>query len=472
MTAPEAFPHPVPEDFADTLTQFVARARWFGGKGRPFAVTDAQRRIVSSGDGGENPAVSIELVTVTYTDELGGHDLYQLPLAWYPVAQDRLGHALVAVDGNTHVYDAVHDRRATHAWLRAFAGRPDPGLDTTLDFRHAGERDFDLTTHSTLFSGEQSNSSVAFGEDALMKVFRRVTPGINPDIEIHDALTRAGTTHVAALYGWLEETPTAGEPPLQLAMIQQFLRTASDGWELAVASARNLFAEADLHPEEVGGDFAGEAHRLGSVVAEIHALLREEFPTSPYDTSATLATMRRRLDEAVAIAPALASHVDAVQASFDRVVVDDSAPAQRVHGDLHLGQTLRTSLGWKLVDFEGEPAKPLAERRLPDSPWRDVAGMLRSFDYAARAVAKDLDVDAEGQPQIVYRAQEWVQRNRIAFLEGYAEFRGTPLTLPEGALIAAYEADKAVYEVVYETRNRPGWVDIPLDAIERIGGPR
>ena len=179
-------------------------------------------------------------------------------------------------------------------------------------------------------------------------------------------------------------------------MLQEFLRTASDGWELALTSARNLFAEADLHADEVGGDFAGEAHRLGIAVSEVHDLLRQEFGTQPYDAAATAAAMRQRLAAAEGVVPALADHRSSLEAVFSRVsnATDD---AQRVHGDLHLGQTLRTSLGWKLVDFEGEPAKPLAERRLPDSAWRDVAGMLRSFDYAAQSVVKDLhSADAPG----------------------------------------------------------------------------
>ncbi len=125
------------------------------------------------------------------------------------------------------------------------------------------------------------------------------------------------------------------------------------------------------------------------------------------------------------------------------------------------------------MDFEGEPAKPLAERRLSDSPWRDVAGMLRSFDYAAQSVVKDLHAAETPGSQISYRAKEWLERNRAAFLEGYVERRiergGEPLSPAEEAMIDAYEADKAVYEVIYEARNRPSWVDIPLQAIDRIG---
>jgi maltokinase len=255
-------------------------------------------------------------------------------------------------------------------------------------------------------------------------------------------------------------------------MLQQFLRTATEGWAFALASVRNLFAEADLHPDEVGGDFAAEAHRLGVAVAEVHAVLREEFPTGPLDPAATAAAMHARLDQTIETVPEVADVADAAREAFDRLAsTTGPATAQRVHGDLHLGQTLRTSRGWKLVDFEGEPAKPLAERVLPDSPWRDVAGMLRSFDYAARTVQRDLDLDEDGDSQIAYRGTEWVARNREAFLAGYAEAT-RPLTDDDLAMVAAYELDKAVYEVGYEARNRPAWLAIPLAALARAGGAR
>ena len=144
----------------------------------------------------------------------------------------------------------------------------------------------------------------------------------------------------------------------------------------------------------------------------------------------------------------------------------DDVPVQQIHADLHLGQTLRTVKGWKIVDFEGEPARPLAERQLPDSPWRDVAGMLRSFDYAPRVVERTFDdADHAAGEQRAYRAAEWSKRNRAAFLAAYA---GRELTREEHLLLSAYVADKAVYETVYEARNRPTWVTIPLDAISRV----
>jgi maltokinase len=181
--------------------------------------------------------------------------------------------------------------------------------------------------------------------------------------------------------------------------------------------------------------------------------------------------MDERLRAALDVVPGLAEHRDELTTRFEGIsgIAPGGHRAQRIHGDLHLGQTLRTSLGWKLVDFEGEPAKELGERRLPDSPWRDVAGMLRSFDYAARAVARDMSAaDDDEAAQIAYRAEEWVARNTTAFLDGYVGQRDAPLSGEERALITAYVADKAVYEAVYEARNRPTWLDIPLAALQRL----
>jgi len=306
-----------------------------------------------------------------------------------------------------------------------------------------------------------------------MKVFRKVTPGVNPDIEIHKVLTEQRSEHVAALYGWVEiETPQASEPVMQLAMLQQFLRTATDGWELALSSVRNLLGNPEMHATDSGGDFAYETTRLGEAVADVHRQLAESFPTETRGAEAAVAlaaTMNERLDRALAAVPDLAPHVDRVRGVFARVADLGGLEVQRIHGDLHLGQTLRTAKGWKIVDFEGEPAKSLAERVLPDSPWRDVAGMLRSFDYAARSIESS-QPGGEGDPELTdlrrMRASEWVNRNRNYFLVAY----GGDLTVEQRILLDAYVADKAVYETVYEARNRPGWLSIPLDALAQIGG--
>jgi maltokinase len=174
--------------------------------------------------------------------------------------------------------------------------------------------------------------------------------------------------------------------------------------------------------------------------------------------------MTERLEAAVAVVPELVEPAPALRELFAAVGSIGSGVVQRVHGDLHLGQTLRTSKGWKIVDFEGEPAKPLSERVLPDSRWRDVAGMLRSFDYAPRVAAMTAGAPGDdGEEQRAFRAAEWSARNQAAFLDAYV---GRELAAEEQTLLDAYVADKAVYECVYEARNRPTWLSIPLAALQ------
>jgi maltokinase len=450
----------------ESLKGSIAEARWFGGKGREFEIGDVHRlaEVPGSPDGG--PPTYVHLVELLYAD--GDVELYQVPLVFYAEPESRLDHAFVGwwedPDlGWVHAYDATHDRAAMAGWLHAFETKP----EGELRFERIPGHELDLEAPSALFSGEQSNSSVAFGEDSILKVFRKITPGINPDIAIHEVLTEAGSEHVAKLYGWVEAATEGGV--LHLAMLQQFLRTASDGWELALTSVRNLFAEADLHADEVGGDFAGESSRLGIALAEVHTTLAENFDTGTVPAAEVAEGMRSRLDEALPVVPELAPYTAQLRGAYDALAALGELEVQRIHADLHLGQTLRTVLGWKVVDFEGEPARPLSERVLPDSPWRDVAGMMRSFDYAAHAVQRSLaGHDETSAPQRARRADEWAARNKQHFLTAYAD---GDLTARQGTLLAAYVADKAVYECVYETRNRPAWVSIPLEAVARIGVP-
>jgi maltokinase len=460
--------HIEPQVFVD----YVVRTRWFGGKGRPFSVTGV-RRLGGLGTG--DPYVDVLLVELTYDDVPTGSpesvELYQVPLAYYTDSVHRLDHAFIGWwedprHGWVHAYDALHDRESTGLWLAAF-GRADlrPGDDDGLTFRTIPGHDLDLEAVGSLFSGEQSNSSVLFGEDSVLKVFRKITPGANPDITTHDALTRAGSTHVAHLYGWVEAGDT------HLGMLQQFLRTATDGWDLALTSVRDLMADPDTDVREAGGDFSGESGRLGEALGEVHADLRTAFPVTPIPAADVAAAMVDRLRRAQQVVPGLAPHVPALEALYARLAALGDLDGQTVHGDLHLGQTLRTSSGWKIVDFEGEPAKTLAERLLPDSPWRDVAGMLRSFDYAPHVAEQKAhphqgDTDAEARAERAERGREWTERQQRYFLTAYA---GGELTDEQRTVVSAYTADKAVYETVYETRNRPTWVEIPLAAVARIG---
>ncbi len=459
----------------EQLKLHLQNARWFGGKGREFEVVDVRRLSLPGSADPETTAplglVTVELVTIRY--ESGDTDVYQVPLSFYLGERPRLNHALVGVWeddelGHVWAYDALHDHSATPLWLHGFAEGEPLG---DLVFHRVADAEIDVHARSTVLTGEQSNSSLVFGEDSLMKVFRRVTPGHNPDIEILAALTETGNEHIASLYGWVETDAGDGSSEvLQLGILQQFLRTASDGWELALASLRNLYADGTANLEESGGDFASEAHRLGASVADMHASLASAFPTETWgagELDRLADDMHARLDAASAVVPEVQEHADGLRAVFDSIRHSDKPfQVQRVHGDLHLGQTLRTVKNWKIIDFEGEPAKPLEERRLPDSPWRDVAGMLRSFSYAAELSRLDRQqAVADDEAMVVELARAWAGRNRKAFLAGYQEATETEL---DDALITAYAADKAVYEAVYEARNRPTWLPIPLAALAHL----
>ncbi|MEV8359133.1 phosphotransferase [Microbacterium sp. NPDC076895] len=473
---------------AALLESYLVRTRWFGGKGRPFDVEQVRSVAeVPAQHGG--PSLTVFLVTVVYRDQDAGSEVYQVPLSGYDEMEERIGHAYVGAvgteSGPLHLYDAVHDREAMRIWLDGFIAAEATGtaqVDRLRFHRVPGGGPLDNSLVSAPMTGEQSNSSARFDDTAIMKLFRKLSPGINPDIEIHEELTRGGSEHIAQLYGWVE-IDVDGQL-LQTAMLQEFLATATDGFELAVASVRTLLADPQQRVEDSGGDFAGEAARLGEALASVHALMRSRFPagTRGGDTAAHLAhAMRGRLEEARRSVPGLETHVPQLLRLYDAVAALDGLDVQRVHGDLHLGQTLRTSHGWRIVDFEGEPGRPFAQRSLPDSPWRDVAGMLRSFDYAAAMIemswATDADTD-EGQALRAERAREWSARAREYFVAAYVAAissvdgsegdPGIDLTGPERVLLDAYVADKAVYEVMYEIRNRPTWVSIPLEALERV----
>ncbi|HJU96599.1 MAG TPA: aminoglycoside phosphotransferase [Jiangellaceae bacterium] len=444
------------------LSPWLPHQRWFAGKNAPV---DTVRTVNATRLREAEPEVWHLLVEVVQGER---RETYQVPVSFREVPDGRLEHVLVGETEGRYVYDALHDKDATGELLRRFEiqDRVDG-----LAFHTEPGAELPLGEPSLVLTAEQSNTSLAYGDAALLKVFRRVVPGVNPDIEIHDALTRAGNEFVAPMLGWLDGSwvSLSGERlEAGLAMLQTFLVTATDGWAIATTSVRDLYAEADLHADEVGGDFAGEAQRLGLATAEVHSAMAEVLPTRtfrPEDLRALAERMRSRLEAAVTTVPELTPYAPGLVGSFDRLAeLHSPVPVQRIHGDLHLGQVVRTVVGWKLVDFEGEPAKPLAERVALDSPIRDVAAMLRSFDYAARHL---LVIDHPGSEQIAYRAAEWAERNRAAFCEGYAKAAGHD-PREEQVLLRAYETDKVVYEAVYEARNRPDWLAIPLAGAENL----
>jgi maltokinase len=460
-----------PADLTDLVQQWIGLQRWFGGKGRAAEITLSELAILP----GTDPEVTIWLVRADYG--AGGVETYQLPLVVYPAPMAALDHVqlgtLTTPDGRTGwVYDALHDKAVTGAWL---TGIRDGVRTGSLVFHNESDAAaIPVQENSLVLSGEQSNTSLAFSDAAILKVFRRVQPGVNPDVEIHTALSRHGGKHLARILGSVEAVYDGQSH--SLAMLQEFMTTATDGWEAAKTSVRDLMAEADLHAEEAGGDFAAESHRLGAAVAQVHRELAEAFGTelaTPEDVLADIAAMRARLAEAATAVPGLDVLAPALDELFAASLVAEPGGIrlQRVHGDLHLAQALRTVHRWVIIDFEGEPLVALADRRALRSALRDVAGMLRSFDYVAQQYLLDTRGEPIGSPdanqQLAYRAAEWTQRNQDAFCTGYAEVAESD-PREHADWLRALEADKAIYEAVYESRNRPTWLPIPMAALTRL----
>ncbi|MCT9081030.1 maltokinase N-terminal cap-like domain-containing protein [Streptomyces fulvoviolaceus] len=426
----------------ELLRQWLPRQRWFAGKDRPvtelslLSMTELYpgclHLLVHTGHGGV-PAPG---------GATPAGDCYQLLLGVREHLSPRLGRALIgrAEEGplaGLTVYDALHDPRSAQLLLERLRH---PGAAGPLRFE--GDRSLPVPAGlpPRLLEAEQSNSSLVYGDELILKVFRRIQPGVNPDLEVPVALARQGCRRVPAPVAWFR---TTHPQEATLGVLQPYLRDASDGWALA------------LRALETGDDFTAQAHELGQATAEVHLALASAFPTgAPGENEFTAAAMTERLDSAACCVPALKPFVPGLRAAFGALATCDAGPpAQRVHGDLHLGQVLRAGREWFVIDFEGEPSRPLAERRTAQSPVRDIAGMLRSFDYAAR----------QRRPW----RPEWARRCREAFCAGYAARAGWDPRKKHG-LLRAYETDRAVYEVLYEARHRPDWLPVPMAAIERL----
>src|SRR6195952_810608 len=442
------------DSLADLLAKWLPGQRWFEHRSdQVTGVAIESRTRIADFEGR-----TVEQVLFTVPGPYGTQR-YQLWVGWAGYYPDRFGHVFIGEADGQFAYDALHDQDVSALVLANIA---DGAAIGDLEFSAEPGTEIDRTAPGLVIGAEQSNTSIVYGNTSILKVFRRLEPGLNPDAEVHRALRAAGSTHIATPLG-LIEGPVAGERTT-LALLTEFFANSAEGWAMATASVRDLMAEGDLRADEVGGDFASESHRLGEAVAAVHADLARAFGTNiaPHnELTKILDGMRSEANAAADLVPSLAEHRSAIMAAFERA--SDHAAGinlQRIHGDLHLGQVLRTLTGWSIIDFEGEPSKPLEFRRAMHSPLKDVAGMLRSFDYAARGLVISPHTDAQHK----YRAAEWAERNRKAFCDGYAAVAGADPRLA-GSLLRGFELDKAIYEVVYEHGHRPLWEAIPLQAV-------
>lgn len=452
--------HPGIPSIAELIEAALPRARWFAGKGRTAHVRSLvalpwlERTETSTGPEAELPAVRLEIAEVVYPDAPDRVEHYLVPLC-YRVAADPAGPGLGVARhptlGPVAVHDATTDAYAGDVFLRLISTPQELTDGTTRLQAHVldtGRLRPGLPARR--FGGEQSNTSIMYADVAMLKFFRRLEWGANLDIEIHRELAAGpARERLAALFGWLtaEWVDTTGQPRrADLGMLVEQVPGAADGWDRAVRSVVD------------GTGFTTAAADLGHGLREVHTGLATAFGTASTPGAEQAIVMRRRLVDALSDVDELTALHGALDSRLARLG-DLDQPVQRIHGDFHLGQVLQASDGgWRIIDFEGEPLKSLTERRAFDTVWRDVAGMLRSFDYAGAYAMRELGADPG-------RAKTWVAECRAEFLAAYA---GRELTAAEARILQAYEIDKAVYECRYEKRNRPAWLPIPLGALATL----
>ena len=418
----------------------LVEQRWFRSKQRPIAsVTDHDGAAL---DGG----AALLVLAVAYADG-GRPDRYVVP-----VIDGR------EPDDGDGAWAAMVAAIAAGAELRGRAGTfrcaPTAALDELLP--SAMESAAALTERRLRV--EQSNTSVVLGDRLILKLYRLLEDGESPDLEIGEFLTDVGFGGTPPVAGSIHYVPDAGRPSA-VAMLQALVPATGDAWKTMTDALR--------HDPASG---VAQASGIGRLTAELHGALasRPDHPGFPAraasqaEAASWRTSAERQLaqaesavsgeahDRLVALAPAIrARFADTFGAASGQ------ARVSRIHGDYHLGQLLARPDGrYSVIDFEGEPARPLAERRLPSSPLRDVAGMLRSLDYAARTVAAEAEA---------FDAPAWLGRARDAFLAAYGGVGDD-----EQSLLDAFELEKACYEVRYEAGNRPGWLWLPLAAVERL----
>jgi len=444
----------------ETLRDWVQLQRWYGSKSRTLSAVEIFEGVTLRG----HPPLFLALVQTRFAT--GTHDIYQLPLAFRP-AYELVGATAIARTAEWAVYDALaepHD--ALELVWRIDRSEEIETDDGRFSFYHAdGASALSERAHARVLNVEQSNSSVVFDDRLVLKVFRKLEPGINPELELLRFLTHRGFPSIAPLHGWYEYEGQALASTLGVA--QQFLLDARDGWDMALD-------QIETEPDKLLDRLA----MLGTVTAQLHTVLASDpsdpafSPEEPSQEALSLLTatvdedIERifvRLPDDERVAPIAGRGEEVRERLALRAQIGVGGREIRTHGDFHLGQTLYAPRGWVIIDFEGEPARSLPERRQKRSPLRDVAGMLRSFAYVTSAAG----ILRGGRPPV-----DFEQRAREIFLGRYFTTVDSTL-LPAGeaavmSLLSIYELEKAIYELRYELDNRPDWVSIPVAGIRRL----
>jgi len=441
---------------------WIVQQRWFGSKARDVSHIEVAECITLRE---EPPQLALALVEARFGE--GTHETYQVLLGLRPESEGWSERVIGTAAGMT-VYDALADPACGREVLhRMRSGTEVTEEEGTLRFRWAESAGAGLggTVDVRPVGVEQSNSSIVFGEALILKAFRRVEPGVNPELELLRFLSERGFPNIAPLTGWYEYEGRFIDATL--GILQEYVAGARDGWELAL--------------EQVGTDPEGLLDRLrslGQVTGELHTVLGSDNSTPDFapdqPSQEALSLLTADVDEQIerifldlpeteAVAPLAGRGQDVRERLQALSHIGAGGRVIRTHGDYHLGQTMLAPRGWVILDFEGEPARPLPERRLKRSPLRDVAGMLRSFSYVTAGSRLLRGVEAPAG---------WEDRARGAFLEGYFD-RVEPSLLPPGEaptrqLLSVFELEKAVYELRYELNNRPDWVAIPVAGVLRL----
>ncbi len=459
----------------EEIAAWVEDQRWYASKSRPISTLEIEATVEVSAQ----PPLSVLLAQARFAT--GAHELYQLPLSLMSAAEagDR---PVVATAADGVAIDAIADPELARELLRAMEA--ELALETDdgcVRFQHVQDdparprAPLPVDAPARPMGVEQSNSSIVFGSETVLKVFRRLEPGINPELELLRFLTRQGYENIAPLQGSYEYDGRSFSATLGVA--QRFFDDVIGGWELALDQIRSDPAA-----------LLTELGSLGRATAQLHNALASDgsdpafAPEEPSGESLALlvATIDEdieriftRLPDDERVASIIGRGQDVRERVTQRAQLGVGGRLIRTHGDFHLGQTLHRPLAgdparpggsdWVIIDFEGEPARPLFERRQKASPLRDVAGMLRSFAYVTSAVAIMHGQPAPGQ---------FEDRARRTFLENYFG-HVEPALMPSGDvavmnLLSIFELEKAIYELQYELDNRPDWLPIPVAGIARL----